>query len=200
MAGRTPQPESPVKERLEQEQPETRRPGHRHRRSGKKRRERDAGEKVGLPRWPRTSWNRLAPGFLQMRILTSRGNTRHFVIPRHAVCRGISLSLGLNHREIPRSQRRPRNDKIDYFFRNLLPTVLLACAALLLFSSPLLAQTPTGSQKAAHTGDLTGVWYPSSVNTFNFIWTDAQGQHLNALPLTPWGQEKFKGNHPIGGA
>ena len=46
---------------------------------------------------------------------------------------------------------------------------------------------------------MTGVWYPSSVNTFNFIWTDAQGQHLNALPLTPWGQEKFKGNHPIGG-
>lgn len=77
--------------------------------------------------------------------------------------------------------------------------VSLAGAALLLFSSPLLSQTPTGSQKAAHTGDLTGVWYPSSVNTFNFIWTDAQSQHLNALPLTPWGQEKFKGNHPIGG-
>jgi hypothetical protein len=79
------------------------------------------------------------------------------------------------------------------------PIVSLASAALLLFSSPLLAQTPTGSQKTPHTGDLTGVWYPSSVNTFNFIWTDAQGQHLNTLPLTPWGQEKFKGNHPIGG-
>ena len=77
--------------------------------------------------------------------------------------------------------------------------VSLASAALLLFSSPLLAQTPTGSQKTPHTGDLTGVWYPSSVNTFNFIWTDAQGQHLNTLPLTPWGQEKFKSNHPIGG-
>ena len=77
--------------------------------------------------------------------------------------------------------------------------VSLASAALVLFASPLLAQTPKGSQKVEHTGDLTGVWYPSSVNTFNFIWTDAQGQHLNALPLTPWGQEKFKGNHPIGG-
>ena len=77
--------------------------------------------------------------------------------------------------------------------------VLLASAALFLFSSPLLAQTQTASQKVAHTGDLSGVWYPSSVNTFNFIWTDAQGQHLNALPLTPWAEEKFKGNHPIGG-
>jgi hypothetical protein len=74
--------------------------------------------------------------------------------------------------------------------------VSFGCVALMMFSSVLLAQTHSASQKA--TGDLTGVWYPSSVNTFNFIWTDPQGQPLNALPLTPWGQEKFKGNHPIG--
>src|SRR5580693_2221000 len=148
MAGRTPQPESSVEKRLEQEHPKARRPGHHHRRSGQERRKRHAGEKIGLPRRPRTPRNRPAPGFFQMRIP---------------------------------------------------PIVSLASAALLLFSSPLLAQTPTGSQKTPHTGDLTGVWYPSSVNTFNFIWTDAQGQHLNTLPLTPWGQEKFKGNHPIGG-
>jgi hypothetical protein len=36
------------------------------------------------------------------------------------------------------------------------------------------------------------------VNTFNFTWTDPQGQHLKALPLTPWAEEKFKANHPIG--
>ena len=68
-------------------------------------------------------------------------------------------------------------------------------------SSPVLvAQTQKGSRKAEQTGDLTGVWYPSSVNTFNFIWTDAQGHRLGTLPLTAWGDEKFKGNHPIGGA
>jgi len=77
--------------------------------------------------------------------------------------------------------------------------VSIGCATLLAFSSVLRAQTQKASQTASHTGDLTGVWYPSSVNTFNFIWTDGQGQHLNVLPLTPWGQEKFKGNHPIGG-
>ena len=76
--------------------------------------------------------------------------------------------------------------------------VSLACAALITFSSVLLAQTRTGSQKAVHTGDLTGVWYPSSVNTFNFIWTDPQGQRLDILPLTSWGEEKFRANHPIG--
>ncbi len=76
---------------------------------------------------------------------------------------------------------------------------LLGLAALLAVSSPALAQTPAASQKAGHTGDFTGVWYPSSVNTFNFIWTDAQGQRLSVLPLTPSAEEKFKGNHPIGG-
>ena len=74
----------------------------------------------------------------------------------------------------------------------------LACLALIAFSSGLSAQSKPSKQKPDHTGDLSGVWYPSSVNTFNFIWTDAQGQRLSALPLTPWGQEKFKANHPIG--
>ena len=77
--------------------------------------------------------------------------------------------------------------------------ISLAWAAALIFSCALLAQTKERSSKPAHTGDLTGVWYPSSVNTFNFIWTDVQGHTLSALPLTPWGQERIKGNHPIGG-
>jgi hypothetical protein len=75
----------------------------------------------------------------------------------------------------------------------------LASAALIAFSPALFGQTQTAGQKAAHTGDLTGVWYPSSVNTFNYVWTDAQGQRLDKFPLTPWGEEKFQGNHPIGG-
>lgn len=62
-----------------------------------------------------------------------------------------------------------------------------------------LAQAKKTAAQPAHTGDLTGVWYPSSVNTFMFIWTDAQGKPLSVLPLTPWGDEKFKSNHPIGG-
>ena len=82
-----------------------------------------------------------------------------------------------------------------------IPRILLpVCAALLAVSFPLWAQTQTGNKKSEPAEDLTGVWYPSSVNTFTFIWTDAQGQRFNTLPLTPWAQEKFKANHPIGGA
>ncbi|HEV2522041.1 MAG TPA: hypothetical protein VGT24_06635 [Candidatus Acidoferrales bacterium] len=76
--------------------------------------------------------------------------------------------------------------------------ISLACVALL-FSSVLLAQTKSSGGKSAPTGDLTGVWYPSSVNKFNFIWTDSQGQVLKTLPVTSWGAERSKGNHPIGG-
>jgi hypothetical protein len=80
----------------------------------------------------------------------------------------------------------------------VLRTLPIVCLALLAFSSVLPAQTQKANRTAAHTGDLTGVWYPSSVNTFNFIWTDPQGKPFSNLPLTPWAEEKFKGNHPIG--
>lgn len=78
--------------------------------------------------------------------------------------------------------------------------VSLVCLALFVFSCALSAQAQNAAKKSEKTGDLTGVWYPSSMNTFNFIWSDARGQRLDALPLTAWGQEKFQGNHPIGGA
>src|SRR6202790_269250 len=149
MAGRTPQSESSIQERLEQKHPQARRPGDRDRITRKKRREGDAGKEISFSRWPRTPWNRVAAGLLQMRV--------------------------------------PR-------------IVSFLCVALIAFSSSLLfAQTQKGGEKAAPSGDLTGVWYPSSVNTFTLIWTDPQGQRLNSLPLTPWGEEKFKSNHPIGG-
>src|ERR1700693_4497321 len=48
---------------------------------------------------------------------TACGKTQIFVIPRRAARRGISLFVGLNQRGIPHFVR---NDKINYFFRNLL--------------------------------------------------------------------------------
>jgi hypothetical protein len=47
--------------------------------------------------------------------MTGWGKNQYFVIPRHAACRGISLFLGLNRREIPRFAR---NDKINHLFRS----------------------------------------------------------------------------------
>jgi hypothetical protein len=77
---------------------------------------------------------------------------------------------------------------------------MAACAGVLAFSGAVFAQSPKAAAKAQRAGDLTGVWYPSSVNTFSLIWSDERGQPLSTLPLTPWAQEKFKTNHPIGGA
>jgi hypothetical protein len=48
------------------------------------------------------------------------------------------------------------------------------------------------------TPDLSGVWYPSAINTFQLQWTDSQGMPLKDLPMTPWAEEKFKANRPIG--
>ncbi len=76
--------------------------------------------------------------------------------------------------------------------------ISLASAALLAFSTGLLAQTRIATPRAAHAVDLAGVWYPSSVNIFGLIWNDPQGRPLKPLPLTPWGEEKFRANHPIG--
>lgn len=76
--------------------------------------------------------------------------------------------------------------------------VFLAGMTLLGSCSALLAQTRSVAPQATHSPDLTGVWYPSSVNTFNFIWSDPQGHALKPLPLTPWGEEKFRANRPIG--
>src|SRR5882762_5606349 len=69
-------------------------------------------------------------------ILPSWGKAKNVVIPRHAACRGISLFLGINQREIPRSPWRPTNDTLAYFLFKLLgrdPRVLRlrACFALL---------------------------------------------------------------------
>jgi hypothetical protein len=81
----------------------------------------------------------------------------------------------------------------------VLRTVSLAFMTLAVSSSVLFAQSKSESKKVSPAGDLTGVWYPSSVNTFNFIWTDPQGRPLDTFPLTPLANEKFKANHPIGG-
>jgi hypothetical protein len=91
------------------------------------------------------------------------------------------------------------------------PGKAVLVAGLLLSASCLFlaqAQAPQQEQASASAAtrkaippqgaDFTGVWYPSSVNLFNFVWTDAQGHELKDLPLTAWGQQKMKEHHPVG--
>src|SRR6202140_4067983 len=92
--------------------------------------------------------------------------------------------------------------------------ISFALAGVLAFSSELRAQTPQPrtppNQNANQTpADLTGVWYPSSGSTLGaatpdnpgqqFVWLDSEGKPLKGpLPLTAWGQERLKANHPTG--
>jgi hypothetical protein len=88
------------------------------------------------------------------------------------------------------------------------------CTSLLLVPFGLRAQAsqtpkakgPTDDRAPA---DLTGVWYPSTGSTLGaatpdnpgqqFVWLDPDGKPLKGpLPLTSWGQERLKANHPTG--
>src|SRR3979490_2002325 len=85
---------------------------------------------------------------------------------------------------------------------NALPIVTVLTSSFLLH-----AQTPR--QPTAQGADFSGVWYPSTGATLGaatpdnpgqqFVWLDPQGEPIKGpLPLTPWGQEKFKANRPTG--
>jgi hypothetical protein len=67
-------------------------------------------------------------------------------------------------------------------------------------------QSATSATQGA---DFTGVWYPSTGSTLGaatpdnpgqqFVWLDPQGTPMKPpLPMTPWGEAKFKANRPIG--
>ena len=96
-----------------------------------------------------------------------------------------------------------RNRTIGLLFAGvlLLPSVPRAQT-----SQPRTAGGQTTSQAPA---DFTGVWYPSTGSTLGagtpdnpgqqFVWLDSDGKPLKGpLPLTAWGQEKFKANRPTG--
>jgi hypothetical protein len=88
------------------------------------------------------------------------------------------------------------------------------CAAILLCAGALVAPAALRAQNAAKApaqagADFTGVWYPSTGSTLGaatpdnpgqqFVWLDAEGKPLKGpLPLTAWGQERMKANHPTG--
>jgi hypothetical protein len=93
-------------------------------------------------------------------------------------------------------------------------TILLSFISMLLAPFVLQAQASprrtAGDQTTNQTpADFTGVWYPSTGSTLGaatpdnpgqqFVWLDPEGKPLKGpLPLTAWGQERFKANRPTG--
>ncbi len=75
----------------------------------------------------------------------------------------------------------------------------LVCSSWLFAqSAPAPKQTP--AEVANQASEIFGVWVQETGQATRPDWLDAQGNHLKELPLTPWGQERFKANRPTHGA
>ena len=81
-------------------------------------------------------------------------------------------------------------------------TVLLASIAC---SSFLLAHSATRSEQSnadpgTHAVELSGVWVQEVTKATRPNWVDSQGTRLEKLPLTAWGEERFKANRATHGS
>jgi hypothetical protein len=81
-------------------------------------------------------------------------------------------------------------------------TVLLASMAC---SSFLLAHSATGSEQgnadpATRAPEISGVWVQEVGKATRPNWVDSQGNRLEKLPLTAWGEERFKANRATHGS
>lgn len=81
-------------------------------------------------------------------------------------------------------------------------SVLLASIAC---SSILLAHSATRSEQVDadhgnHSSELAGVWVQEVGKATRPNWVDSQGNRLEKLPLTAWGEERFKASRPTHGS
>jgi hypothetical protein len=81
-------------------------------------------------------------------------------------------------------------------------TVLLLSIA---FSSFLLAHSATRSEQGnadtgTHASELSGVWVQEVTKATRPNWVDSQDNRLEKLPMTAWGEERFKSNRATHGS
>ena len=81
-------------------------------------------------------------------------------------------------------------------------SVLLASIAC---SSFLLAHSATrseqgGADTGTHASEISGVWVQEVGKATRPNWVDSQGNRLDKLPLTAWGEERFKANRATHGS
>src|SRR5215472_2684314 len=80
-------------------------------------------------------------------------------------------------------------------------SVLLASIAC---SSLLLAQSGTRPEQgerdtASHASGISGVWVQETGKATRPNWEDSQGNRLEKLPMTAWGEERFKSSRATHG-
>jgi hypothetical protein len=86
--------------------------------------------------------------------------------------------------------------------RKIAWTALLTLVASLYFlHDHSAARAGQGNTDAGtHASEISGVWVQVVGQATRPNWTDSQGNRLEKLPLTAWGEERFKANRPTHGA
>jgi hypothetical protein len=79
----------------------------------------------------------------------------------------------------------------------LLAAVTCSCF-LFAHAATALPQGPTDA--GARAPDVSGVWVQDVQPALQPSWMDSQGNRLESLPLTPWGEEQFKAHRATHGA
>jgi hypothetical protein len=75
----------------------------------------------------------------------------------------------------------------------------IACSSFLLAPSATRSKQDVG-EAGTHTSDLSGVWEQRTGQSTRPDWLDSQGNRLSELPLTAWGQERFKASRATHGS
>src|SRR6202051_2687550 len=85
--------------------------------------------------------------------------------------------------------------------RKIAWTALLTSTACLSFLLAHSAVRPEqgNADAGTHASEVSGVWVQVVGQATRPNWTDAQGNRLEKLPLTAWGEERFKANRPTHG-
>jgi hypothetical protein len=74
----------------------------------------------------------------------------------------------------------------------------IACSSFLL--APSAARPGQGqADKGPHGSDISGVWVQETSKATRPNWLDSQGNRLETLPLTAWGEERFKASRATHG-
>src|SRR5580704_1322730 len=77
--------------------------------------------------------------------------------------------------------------------------MLIACSSLLLAPAATKSEQSSGST-GIHNPELSGVWVQEVSQALRPGWFDSQGNHLEKLPLSAWGEDQFRANRATHGA
>jgi hypothetical protein len=78
----------------------------------------------------------------------------------------------------------------------LLASILCSC---FLFAHSRTASAQAKDQTANHASDFSGVWVQETPQATRSNWVDSQGNPLEKLPMTAWGEERFKASRATHG-